>query len=131
MASDFPTYGNLAQATPTQPNGVVLPPERGSVLANIPRQPGARLHDVQDLAQRARQEGQEDGRDEGRQRPPPTNEVITAILSDPYHRTDTKKVEFHLDARRLKALTKPNLSGRRFEACPAGQCRPAVASSRR
>ena len=67
VAADFPTYVNVAQVTATPPGGSPLPPQRSSVLANVPKQAVAGLHDVEDQAHADRQEAQDGPQVEQRQ----------------------------------------------------------------
>ncbi len=116
VAADFPVYVNVAQVTATPPGGPPLPPERSSVLANIPRQQTlACTTSTTKLTETAKNLKTVRKTSKGKT-VTTTNRQITAILSDPNHGTDISRVVFSLDGRPLKTLTKPNLSGGRFEA---------------
>ncbi len=114
VADDAPTYVNVAQVTATPPGGSPLPPQRSSVLANVPRQAvQACTTSTTKLTQTAKTVTtvhKSNGKTVTTK-----NQIITAILSDPNHGTDISKVVFSLDGRKIKTLTKPNLSDGRFE----------------
>ena len=115
VAADFPTYVNVAQVTATPPGGSPLPPQRSSVLANVPRQQAlACTTSTTKLTETAKNLKTVRKTSKGKT-VTTTNRQITAILSDPNHGTDISKVVFSLDGRPLKTLTKPNISGGRFE----------------
>jgi len=96
--ADFPTYVNVAQVTATPPGGSALPPQRSTVVANVPR--GGVSACVTTTAKLTQsRKGNE----------------ITATVSDADRGKDITKVEFLLDGRRVGTLTRPNLSGGRFE----------------
>ncbi len=97
VAGDFPTYVNVAQVTATPPGGSPLPPQRASVLANIPRANVAAVCIASKLTIK--------------QTTTNHNGTVNAIVTG----GGLKKVVFYLDGRAVKTLTKPNLSGGRYE----------------
>jgi hypothetical protein len=134
VAADFPTYVNVAQVTATPPGGPPLPPQRSSVLANIPQpvtpaggvspctvskttltQTVKTLSSKKTSTTKAVRAKAAATATSQTKTVTTTNRLITAILSDPNHGTDIKSVTFSLDGRPIKTLTKPNLSGGRFQ----------------
>jgi hypothetical protein len=97
VAADFPSYVNVAQVTGTPPSGTPLPPERASVVANIPKNNVLPVCVASPL--KIHQTNSRNGK------------TINAIVSG----GGLKKVVFSLDGRVVKTLTKPNLSGGRFQ----------------
>jgi hypothetical protein len=95
VAADFPTYVNVAEVTGTPPGGSPLPPERASVLANVPRS------GEEPVCIASAPKIQKTTSNGGR--------TVNVIVSG------AKKVVFSLDGHAVKTLTKANLSGGRFE----------------
>jgi len=97
VAGDRPTYVNVAQVTATPPSGTPLPVQRASVLANIPAANVAAACVASPV--KIKQTTTND------------KKTVNAIVTG----GGLKKVVFALDGRTVKTLTKPNLSGNRYE----------------
>ena len=97
VAADFPTYVNVAQVTGTPPGGTPLPPQRSSVVANVPTGGVAAVCVASAL--KIRQSTSRSG------------QTVNAIVSG----VGLKRVVFALDGRAVKTLLAPNLSGGRYE----------------
>lgn len=97
-AGDAPLYINVAQVTATPPGGSPLAPQRSSVIANVPR--GGVSACVATSAKLT----------ESRKR-----DEVTATVGDADHGRDITKVVFLLDGHPVRTLTKPNVSGGRFQ----------------
>ena len=97
VAADFPTYVNVAQVTGTPPGGPQLPPQRSSVLANIARANVSPACVASPL--------------KIKQTTTKSKQTINAIVTG----GGLDKVVFYLDGRAVKTLTKPNLSGGRYQ----------------
>ncbi len=97
VAADFPTYVNVAQVTGTPPGQPSLPPQRSSVLANIARGSVAPACVASPI--------------KIKQTTTRSKQTIDAIVTG----GGLKKLVFYLDGRAVKTLTKPNLSGGRYQ----------------
>ncbi len=97
VAADYPTYVNVAQVTATPPGGSPLPPQRSSVLANVPK--GGVSPVCVASALKIKQTTTNKG------------QTVNAIVTG----GGLKKVVFSLDGRAVQTLTKPNISGGRYQ----------------
>lgn len=99
VPGDVPMYVNVAQVTGTPPGGSPLPPQRSSVIANIPRS-GVLACVVSRTVMHRRSSHH--------------GKRLTLTVSDAAHGKDIAEVRFLLDGRTIKTLKRPNARNGRF-----------------